>query len=144
MRKPKAANRQFWKNFMPIIIREIDHERSELDSIAFGSIRYVDIEKHLLEERTIGGLAYTEFIDARDAGLAFAVSPAEIRHILGLVRSLTQQSKFGATAVLVSTDFAFGIMRAMEMLLDDVAEVRAFRHERMARSWLASRLIGDI
>ena len=126
---------------MPIIIRNIDHERYEIDAIAFGPIHYAEVEKHLLEERNIRGLAYKEFIDARDAGLVFAVSPAEIRQIVALVRNLCQQSKFGATAVLVATDFAFGIMRAMEMLLEDVADVRPFRDEKLARSWLASKSI---
>jgi len=124
---------------MPIVIREIDRERQEIDAVAFGHIHYADVEKHLLEERNIDGLAYKEFMDARDAGLAFALSPAEIRQIVALVRSLAQTSRFGPTAVLVSTDIAFGIMRAIEMLLDDVAEVRPFRDEKLARSWLASR-----
>jgi hypothetical protein len=31
-------------------------------------------------------------------------------------------------------------MRAMEMLLEDVAEIRPFRDEKIARSWLASKL----
>ena len=126
---------------MPIIIQDIDRERNELEAVAFGPIDYAEIEKHLVEERNIGGLAYTEFIDARDASLVFAVSPAEIRQIVSLVRSLCQQSKFGATAVLVSTDFASGIMRAMEMLLEDVADLRSFRDEKLARSWLASKSI---
>ena len=126
---------------MPIIIQDVDHERNEIEAVAFGPIHYAEIEAHLIEERNIGGLAYKEFIDARDAGLAFALSPAEIRQILALVRTLCQRSKFGATAVLVSTDFAFGVMRAMEVLLEDVAEVRSFREERLARSWLASKSI---
>ena len=126
---------------MPIVIQDVDHKRSEIEAVAFGPIHYAEIETHLIEERNIGGLAYKEFIDARDAGLAFALSPAEIRQILALVRTLCQQSKFGATAVLVSTDFAFGVMRAMEVLLEDVAEVRSFREERLARSWLASKSI---
>jgi hypothetical protein len=124
---------------MPITITSIDHERHQLDTVAFGAIHYMDVERHLVEERNIGGIAYKEFVDARDASLVFAVSPAEIRQIVSLVRSLCKQCKFGATAVLVSTDFAFGIMRAMEMLLEDVADVRPFREERVARSWLASK-----
>ena len=124
---------------MPITISSIDHDRHQLDAVAFGAIHYVDVERHLVEERNIGGIAYKEFVDARDASLVFAVSPAEIRQIVSLVRSLCKQCKFGATAVLVSTDFAFGIMRAMEMLLEDVADVRPFREERVARSWLASK-----
>jgi len=126
---------------MPIIIQDIDRERNEIEAVAFGPIDYAEIEKHLVEERNIGGLAYTEFVDARDASLVFAVSPAEIRQIVSLVRSLCQQSQFGATAVLVSTDFASGIMRAMEMLLEDVADLRSFRDEKLARSWLASKSI---
>jgi hypothetical protein len=105
-------------------------------------IDYAEVEKHLLEERTLEGLAYAEFIDARDAELVFVLSPTEIRQIVRLVRSLSQQSKFGPTAVLVSTDFAFGIMRAMEMLLEDITDVRPFRHESLARSRLASASIG--
>ena len=124
---------------MPITISTIDHDRHELDVVAFGPIHYIDVERHLVEERNVGGLAYKEFFDARDASLLFALSPAEIRQIVSLVRSLCRQSKFGPTAVLVSTDFAFGIMRAMEMLLQDVAEMRPFREERVARSWLASK-----
>jgi hypothetical protein len=126
---------------MPIIIRVVDHDHNELEAVAFGPINYTEVEKHLLEERTMEGLAYKEFIDARDAELVFALSPTEIREIVGLVRSLSQQSKFGPTAVLVSTDFAFGIMRAMEMLLEDVTDVRPFRHETLARSWLANTSI---
>lgn len=50
---------------MPIIIRVIDHERTEVEAVAFGPIDYAEVEKHLLEERTLEGLAYKEFIDAR-------------------------------------------------------------------------------
>ena len=124
---------------MPITISAIDHDRQQMDVVAFGPIHYMDVERHLVEERNVGGISYKEFVDARDASLLFALSPAEIRQIVSLVRSLCKQSKFGPTAVVVSTDFAFGIMRAMEMLLEDVAEIRPFREERVARSWLASK-----
>lgn len=123
---------------MPIIIRSIDHQLHEIDAIAFGPIHYAQIEKHLVEERIFEGLSYRELIDARDADLVFALSPSEIRQIVALVRHLCDQSQFGPTAVLVSTDFAYGIMRAMEALLEDVADVRPFRDERLARSWLSS------
>ena len=124
---------------MPILIREMDREHHRIDAIAFGPIRYIDIEKHLTEERNIDGLAYKELMDAIDADLVFALNPTEIRQIVSLVRNLCQQCKFGPTAVLVATDYAFGIMRAVEMLLDDVAEIRPFRDAQLARSWLASK-----
>jgi len=124
---------------MPITISHIDHEGRRIDAVASGPIHYVDVERHLVEERIVGGFPYKEFIDARDASLLFALSPAEIRQIVSLVRNLAGQERFGSTAVLVSTDFAFGIMRAMEMLLEDAADVRPFQEERLARSWLASK-----
>ena len=124
---------------MPITISKIDHDHREIDAVAFGPIHYLDVERHLVEERNIGGIAYKEFIDAQDASLVFALSPAEIRQIVSLVRSLARQEKFGATAVLVSNEFGLGIMRAMEVLLEDVADVRPFLEERLAHSWLASK-----
>ena len=125
---------------MPIVIRSVDYDRHEMEAVALGSIHYKDVEKHLLEERMIGGISFREFMDARDASLAFALTPTEIRQIFALVRNLCRECKFGPTAVVVSGDYAFGIMTAMEVLLEDVAEIRPFREERLARSWLASKV----
>ena len=60
---------------MPITITSIDHERHQLDAVAFGAIHYVDVERHLVEERNIGGIAYKEFVDARDASLVVRGKP---------------------------------------------------------------------
>lgn len=120
---------------MPIILN-VDHERKEVDAVAIGPISYADVEDHLLTERYFGGLAYKESIDARGAGVLF--TPAEIRQIVALLRRLGQESKLGPTAVLVSTDVAFGLMRMLEILVEDVAKVRTFREEQEAREWLAS------
>jgi hypothetical protein len=121
---------------MPIRIISIRHDTKELEAEAFGPIHYREIEKHLTEERFVGGLTYKEFIDARDARLSFFVSPFEIRQIVKLIHDLGKQSKFGRTAVLVSTEFNAGIMHAMGMLVEDVAELVPFMNEEEARSWL--------
>ena len=128
---------------MPITILKIDREKKELEAVASGRIHFVEVEKHLREERNADGLTYKEFVDARDAKLSFAMSPFEIREILALVRRLSKELSLGATAVLVSTDFAFGVMSAIEVLVEDVAEIRPFRDEGIARSWLASRPDSD-
>src|ERR1700681_1216270 len=73
---------------MPITMT-IDHERREVDAVATGLIRYADVEKHILAERNFGGMAYKEFFDVRDAKLLFALSSAEIRQIVALVRDLS-------------------------------------------------------
>jgi hypothetical protein len=124
---------------MPIILNKVDHERREVDALATGPITYAEIEHHLLEERNFGGLAYKEFVDARDAALVFAAYPAQIRQIVGLIRNMGQQSTLGPSAVFVSTDFSFGVFTCLEVLVQDVAEIKPFRDESEARAWLDSK-----
>jgi hypothetical protein len=121
---------------MPLILKRIDRERRQLDVVASGAIYYADVEKHLLEERNAGGLAYKEFIDASTAKPSFALTPAEIRKVISLVRNLALQSRHGATAVLVADDYALGVMNAYGIIVEDVGTVQAFRDEALARSWL--------
>jgi hypothetical protein len=52
-------------------------------------------------------------------------------------RWLGERTTLGPTAVLVETDFQFGITRTIEMLVEDVCEVKPFRSESDARRWLA-------
>lgn len=121
---------------MPIVVN-VDHKRQQVDSLAIGPVSYADVENHLLMERHFGGLPYKELVDARGAGFSF--TPAEARRIADLLRSLGQKSKLGPTAVLVDNDVAFGVMRMLEALTEDVAEIKPFRDEAEARDWLASR-----
>jgi hypothetical protein len=125
---------------MPITLT-IDHDRRQVDAVAIGPITYTDVENHLLAERNSEGLAYREFVDAREATLVFASYPAQVRQMVALIRSLGKESTLGPTAVLVADDFAFGIMRMLEALVEDVAEIRPFREEQLARAWLVARSI---
>jgi hypothetical protein len=123
---------------MPITLT-IDHVHRQVAAVAIGAITYADVENHLLTERNFAGLAYREFVDAREATPVFASYPAQIRQIVALIRSLGKDSTLGPTAVLVADDFAFGIMRMLEALVEDVAEIRPFREEQLARAWLVAR-----
>jgi hypothetical protein len=118
-------------------ILKVDHERKQVDAVAVGPISYADIENHLLTERLYGGLAYKELIDARSAEISF--HPDETREIVALLLSLGRQSKLGPTAIVVSNDITFGILRMLAMLLADVAVIRPFRDEQEAHRWLASQ-----
>ncbi len=121
---------------MPIIMG-INHERGEINAVAIGPTNYSDVENHLLMQRHFKGLPYKEFIDGRSAEMV--LTPAEIRLIVALLRSLGQQSKLGPTAVLVPNDVAFGSMRMLQILVEDVCEVRPFRDEQEAKAWLATK-----
>lgn len=125
---------------MPITLK-VDHQRREVDTVATGPITYAQIEEHLLAERDFGGLAYKEFVDARDAGLVFAMYPSQIRQVVALIRNMGQQTRWGPSAVVVSTEFSFGVLTFLEILVEDVAEIKACREESAARAWLAGKLV---
>jgi hypothetical protein len=121
---------------MPIILG-VNHESREVDAVAIGQVSCADVENHLLAERHFGGLAYKEFIDARAAAINW--TSAEVQQIVDLVNSLGRQSRLGPTAVLVCNDVAFGMIRALEALLEGTAEVKPFRLEQEARAWLSGK-----
>lgn len=121
---------------MPFTLN-VNHEHTEVDAVAIGPITYSDTVNHLLNERHFSGLAYKEFIDARNAG--FMWTPEEIRAIAATIRNLCEELNFGPTAILVATDAAFGTVRVLEQLIGEFAEVKPFRDEQEARAWLATR-----
>ena len=121
---------------MPFTLN-VNHEDKEVDAVAVEPITYADTVNHLLNERHFAGLAYKEFIDAR--GAVFLWTPEEIREIVATVRNLHEELHFGPTAVLVSTDVAFGTVRMLQLLIEDLTEVRPFRVEREARAWLSTK-----
>jgi hypothetical protein len=122
---------------MPIIIA-VNHEAGKVNAIAIGNVTYADVESHLVAEKHFGGLGYRELVDMRGAAVSW--SPNEVDKIVALVQRMSLEVNFGATAVLVSTNSAFGIIRMLEILLDGTAEVKPFRQEDEALQWLASRM----
>jgi len=76
------------------------------------------VESHLMRERHWEGLAYREFIDGRGAGVELSAS--DVRRIVEMLRQLSLESKLGRTAILVSSDYAYGLMRMLEMMVEDV------------------------
>jgi hypothetical protein len=118
---------------MPITC-SIDHDRRYMEAIASGPIGVEEVRTHLLAERFEGGLSYKELIDGRSATPIW--SSAQSREILTLLTSLGRDSSLGPTAVLVSSELAFGMMRMLEILLEDVCIVKPFRDYDAAVQWL--------
>jgi hypothetical protein len=118
---------------MPITFR-VDYEGREIYVVAEGSITLTDIRQHLEEERHAGALAYRELIDGSKAVVAF--STQDVRAIVALLRELGRQGELGPTAVVVADDLAFGMLRMLQMLVDDVCVIRPFRSLAEAQVWL--------
>lgn len=121
---------------MPII-STVDHANRQLNAVAVGPIGLADVQEHLARVAQWHILEYRGFIDGRGAGPT--LSSADMRTIVEALRELGRESKIGRTAVVVSTHYAFGMMRMLEMLIDDIFEFRVFRDEAEARAWLNAK-----
>jgi len=113
----------------------VDHAQRRVFVRAEGPITLADIRTHLEEERVDVGLTYSELIDAR--GFSPAFSPEEVRTLVNILRRLGKDSKLGPTAIIVDTDFGYGMLRLLEVLVEDVCDIRPFRRQEEAEKWLA-------
>ena len=113
----------------------VDHAKRRVFVRAEGPITLANIRTHLEEERHDVGLSYSELIDAR--GFSPAFSPEEVRTLVNILRRLGKDSKLGPTAIIVDTDFGYGMLRLLEVLVEDVCDIRPFRRQEEAEKWLA-------
>lgn len=122
---------------MPIML-DVDHQLRTTRAAAIGEITLADIKSHLGEEGKRSGLGYRELIDATQAKVAFGSE--DVRQIVKMMEKLGRGGVLGPTAVLVSSDLAYGMLRMLEMLLGGVCLVRPFRTAQRAdaEQWLAS------
>lgn len=112
----------------------IDHDRRYMVAIASGEITWKDVRSHLHEEYLAGGLRYAELIDGRAALPIW--SSAQAHEIVALLTTFGRESALGPTAVVVSSDFAFGMLRMLEILLEGVCLVKPFHDYAVAEQWL--------
>jgi len=112
----------------------VDLDSKEVTTIVDGAITLAEVRAHLLHERHDSALPYRELIDARQA--VVRLSSAEVKKILELLRSLSRKHRLGRTAVVVSTEVAYGSLRMLQILVDDVCVVQPFLDLPTAERWL--------
>src|SRR5208337_2243985 len=120
-----------------VLSHTVDAERNEVTTTAEGTVTLEEVRAHLNQEKSDFALPYRELIDARQA--IVSLSSSELQEIVGLLRSLARSHRLGRTAVVVSTDVAYGIMRVFQVLVEDVCEVQPFRDLATATLWLNGR-----
>jgi hypothetical protein len=77
--------------------------------------------------------SFVELIDANTISMS-GVSGSSLRAVAA---ALTGPKTIGKIAILVFQDVEFGLARMIEMIADESpAEIRVFRAEANARSWL--------
>ena len=113
----------------------LNPERQELFAAASGAITMDDIRTHLTQEHRNKGLAYRELIEASRATVAFSTS--DVRETVEILRAYAREGVLGPTAIVVGNDLAYGMIRMLGILLEDVCELRPFRARQEAEEWLA-------
>jgi hypothetical protein len=113
---------------------QIDHDAGKMWTKVVGPIHYSDIVEHLKAEVGEAGQIYPEIIDATQAKAAF--TPVEARQVVNTVRQIGEKSMLGPTAVVVSDDITYGMLRMLSILLEDVCAIQVFRQMDEAERWL--------
>jgi hypothetical protein len=119
---------------MPVTMT-LDHAHRRVVVRAEGPITLADIHAHIEDERLASGLPYEELIDARGYHPAF--SSADVREIVADLRHLAEHGSLGPTAVVADSDVGYGMLRMLEMLVEDVCAIRPFRGLEEAERWLS-------
>lgn len=118
---------------MPIVM-SVDAASGRLRVFADGLVTYPEIVAHLMAERDEADLSLPELIDATLARLD--ITSAEVRNIVEILRGFERTAPLGPTAVLVADDASYGMLRVLEMLVDEVCHIRPFRRLDEAERWL--------
>lgn len=117
--------------------RTTDPNCEKLTIVAEGMITLAEVRAYLEREPRDLTLPYRELIDARRA--AVRLSAAEVQEIVELLRSCSRRSRLGRTAVVVSTDVAYGVIRMLQILVEDTCVIHPFRDLATAEEWLRDR-----
>jgi hypothetical protein len=115
----------------------VDHVGREVQTVASGHVSFAEIEGHLLKLRDAGALSYREIFDGRAGQVEFAA--ADTPRIVGLMRTLTKEGPVGPKAVVAPEGYTYGVARMIEMLAEEFCEIKIFRDEDEARTWLAAK-----
>ncbi len=87
----------------------VDHAKHWVVARAEGPVTLDDVRARIHEERRKDGLAYGELIDAQ--GYVPAFSAEDVRTMIHLLRQAGAESALGPTAIVVDTDFGYGMLR---------------------------------
>jgi hypothetical protein len=122
---------------MPVTL-DVDHQQKTTRVTVIGDITIEDVRVHLGEEGERTGLGFRELIDASMATVTF--SSEDARRIVEILKKLGGKSALGPTAIIVSDDLTYGMIRMIGSLLDEICEIRAFRiaERHKAEEWLAT------
>lgn len=113
----------------------IDHQRGYMETVVTGPVTWADLQDHWNAELAGGGEGYPELVDGTDATVDFTAD--EVRRLVTILKAASETRPLGPTAIVVTTDVGFGMVRMMGILVEPFCQVRPFRDRASAEQWLA-------
>ncbi len=114
----------------------IDHAGQRMETIAEGPVTWADLVAHWEAEVNEGGHPYPELIDGSRASIEF--TPQDVRNLVERLRVAANEGPLGPTAVIIRTEFGFGMLRMLGILVEPFCEIMPFRDRVSAEAWLAT------
>jgi hypothetical protein len=116
-------------------------QRGLHEAVVSGEVTLAEVEAYFRQVRTEPWFPAPSLTDVRDARPSL---PSEdVRAIAELLRELGPTLRGAPIAVLVSSQVGYGLVRMIELLVDDVATVRPFLDPDAAMTWLDEQVNAD-
>ena len=122
---------------MPITY-SFDPSEHVIHTLVTGEARLATIREHLNAISAEPWFPAPAVVDVRLAGTG--IPSAEVRSVVDIFRRLGPRLDGAPIAVIVASDVAYGLVRMMEIMLDDVVSIAPFHDMASARAWLAESL----
>lgn len=122
---------------MPIAY-SYDAVRGLIQTVATGHVSPVEAAAHFRDVGNEPWFPAPSLADVRAASTD--MSGEEVRQIANHFRQFKPPLRDTPIAVVVSSELAYGLVRMMGLLLDDVAVIHPFRDIAAAMEWLAPHL----
>lgn len=113
---------------------QINHQARRMVTQVSGPVRFDDLLAHMNAEVRDHGEPYEELIDARGATAKF--TGEEVQKFVAVLERLARNSRLGPTAVVVSDDLTFGLLRMLGAFAQGICPIQPFRNVEDAKKWL--------
>ena len=126
---------------MPIT-QQLDTARHRILTTVTGEITFADVRSHLEAVRSADAFTYAELVDARGAGEP-RPSASVIWNAAELFRTVRHRTPVGPRAIVVRSEFDFGLARVFAMLVSPAIAVHVFRDSGEAEAWLERATVAE-
>ncbi len=117
----------------------IDHQRGYVETVVTGPVTWADLQAHWEAELAEGGAGYPELVDATDAIVDFTAD--EVRRLVTILKAASETRSLGPTAIVVTTDVGFGMVRMLGILVEPFCHIHPFRDRASAEQWLGGFMV---